>query len=84
MFAVWLLVVAVLAAADVQGSPGSRVRRSGDDPALLAVVGELSQQLVQYGAHMTALQNTVAQLQQQLQQQHGWLSTRTLDDGTRC
>ena len=98
MFGVWLLVVAVLAAADVQGAPGSRDRRSdddpglltegapgsrdrrsGDDPALLAVVNGHSQMLAQHGAQVTALQNTVAQLQQQLQQQHGWLSTHCLD-----
>ena len=79
MFGVWLLVVAVLLAADVEGAPGSRVRRSGDDPALLAVVNGHSQMLAQHGAQVTALQNTVAQLQQQLQQQHGWLSTHCLD-----
>ena len=55
----------------------SRRRRADDIPALQTVVNGHSEQLTQQDARITALQNGLTQLQQQLQQQHGMLQVWT-------
>ena len=67
-----VLLVAVVLAVDVQCSARlQRDKRSDDDSPLQGVVTGLSQDVAQQRAQLTALQNTMAQLQLQLQQQHG-------------